>query len=176
MSTRPKPKKQPNRRESGTLTKLQEALKLSKRRVSVLLAAGMPDDPAAALAWRDAKDNGDTVVALRKERIALVRQQQRKARIEADLSEGLLMPITQAHAESVHDACAVKAALLSLENTLPGKLSGVRDYSAIRELLHNEFRAVLNLLADGSFHRAEGVLEIVRQFHPNYTPTSEAER
>jgi hypothetical protein len=75
-----------------------------------------------------------------------------------------------------HDGCAVKGALLALESALPGKLLGMRDYSAIRELLHNEFRAVLNLLADGTFHRAPGALEAVRKFHPNYVPKSEAER
>ena len=176
MSTRPKPKSKSVRRESGSLVKLQDALGLSKRRVSVLLAAGMPSDPQAALAWRSEKENGDTVVALRRERIALVRQQERKARLEADVSEGRLVDRDHVHAETTHDALAVRGSLIALENDLPGKLLGLRTHGEIRRVLHTELRKILNKLAEGEYYRAPGVLEAVRAFYPHYTPTSAAER
>jgi hypothetical protein len=176
MNTKPAPKKQQNRRASGTLNKLQDALGLSKKRVSVLLKAGMPSDPQAALAWRSEKENGDTVVALRKERIALVRQQERRARLEADVAEGRLVSRDHVHAETTHDALAVRGSLIALENDLPGKLLGLRTHGEIRRVLHTELRKILNKLAEGEYYRAEGVLEIVRQYHPGYVPTSAAER
>lgn len=176
MSTRPKPKKQQNRRESGTLNKLQDALGLSKRRVSVLLSAGMPDQPEAAIAWRNSRENDDSVLALRKQRIALVRQQERRARLEADVAEGKLVSRDFVHAENTHNALAVRGSLLALENSLPGKLLGLRGHNEIRHMLHVELRAILERLAEGEFYRTEGVLEAVRQYYPGFTPTSAAER
>ena len=164
----------PKRRASGTLTALQKGLNLSKRQVSALLAGGMPEDVNEARQWRRerAEITPDYAVARAKKMAA----DAARSELALAVAKGLLVPLAQAAAEATHDGCAVKGALLALENALPGKLLGMRDYGAIRELLHHEFRAVLNLLADGTFHRADGVLEIVRTFHPGYVPTSPEER
>lgn len=162
----------PKRRPAGTLSKLEKGLNLSKRQVSALLAAGMPEDVNEARAWRRerAEITPDYAVARAKKMTA----DAARSELALALAKGELVPLAQVKAEALHDGLALKGCLLALESSLPGSLLGLQ-YGQIRELLHREFAGVLNALADGAFHPAAGTLEIVRQYFPGYTPTSAEE-
>jgi hypothetical protein len=158
---------------------LAAGLQLSVRRVQQLVALNMPTASIeAAQAWRQAQPSvaGDSAETLRQHRIALLSEQTRKAKLAADEQEGLLVSRAHAEAEALHIGLAVKGALLALETTLPGALLGMRSYGEIRATLHREFFKALDCLASGELFRAAGVLAIVRQHYPDFTPTSEAER
>lgn len=136
-----------------TLPEIAEVLGVTVRRVSMLKNEGMPTASiAAARAWREAQAGrnavkGDSAEELRQKRIALLKQQERRAKLAADEQAGLLIPRHQAEAESYAAGCAVRGALLKLENDLPPRLEGLTA-SAICQVLRAEFRQVLETLAD----------------------------
>jgi hypothetical protein len=162
------------RREPGTLTALEKGLSLSKRQVSALLKLGMPEDVTSARQWR--RERQEATPDFSAARARKMTADAARSELALAVSKGELIKRDQAQAEAVHDAIAVRGGLLALEVALPGKLLGLRTHSEIRALLHREFRNVLQLLSDGTYHRGEGVLEVVRSFHPDYEPTSLEER
>jgi hypothetical protein len=141
------PKPRPPRRADGTLNALCKTLNLSKRRVSELLKQGMPDDPKAARAWRDALHNDDSAMELRKCRIALLREQERLARIKADEADGLLMPRAEVERQHVAIASAMKAFLRRYEREIPALCLGL-SLTQSMPLVKARTRELQNLLAD----------------------------
>ena len=167
MSSKPKPRRKlPN----GTIAKLAAALQCSLRHASILVSLGCPTDPAQALEWRKAQHVGgghDTAELLRQARVKLVTEQERRVKLENDVRAGQLIDVAQVDAESTHTGIAVRSALLALENSLAGSLTGL-PHSKIRETLHKEFRAVLVLLHKSRFYDSPGVKDHVLKFYPNY--------
>ena len=81
--------------ELPTNKELAEALGVSIRRVGQLKTEGLPADSiAAAIAWRQNKQAGDSSSeALRAERIRLVRAQAERHEVENEVRRGELLPI-----------------------------------------------------------------------------------
>ena len=143
MTKKPRSKK----RADGTLNELCQALNLGKRRVSELLRQGMPDIPQAALAWRDALHNDDSAVELRRRRIALLREQERLARIKADEADGLLILRAEVLRQHVAIAMATKAFLRRWEREIPSLCLGL-SLTQSMPLVKARTRELQNLLAD----------------------------
>jgi hypothetical protein len=141
MSTKPK------RRPPGTVKRLCESLHLSRQRVTALLAAGMPDDPQAAAAWRKASEGG-SVEELRRKRIALVGEQTKREELENERRRGLLIPRAEHVELSLRSAVAAKMALWELINSMPPMLAGLTEIP-IAIVLEREFRQVLDRLYHG---------------------------
>jgi phage terminase Nu1 subunit (DNA packaging protein) len=119
------PKPRPPKRADGTLNALCKALGLEKRRISELLKMGMPDDPQAALAWRNARENDDTAAALRRERIGLVKAQRLAAELANQKAKGELIARADVSQQYVIIATALNALLRKMESDLPPLLLGL---------------------------------------------------
>ena len=138
-----------------TLATLADALGITVRRVSMLKGDGMPTASVAdALAWREAQAGrqtakGDSAEELRQKRIALLKQQERRARLDADERAGVLVSRAEADSNAYACGCAVRGVLMKLENDLPPRLEGLTA-NAICQVLRTEFRQVLETLADGN--------------------------
>jgi phage terminase Nu1 subunit (DNA packaging protein) len=139
-------KKQAPRRADGTLNAICKTLNLSKRRVSELLKQGMPSDPQGAVEWRNAKENDDSA-ELRRRRIALLREQERLARIKADEADGLLIPRAEVERQHVAIAMATQAFLRRWEREIPALCLGL-SLSQSMPLVKARTRELQNLLAD----------------------------
>jgi hypothetical protein len=143
-------RKPAKRRPNGAIANLAKSLKISTRHTSELLKAGMPLDPAKAAAWR-AEQSGssasDSAERLRLERIQLVRAQRERQEIENDRARGALISRVDVQTSDTRIGSAVRAAMLVFERDLPGKLVGL-GHSRMQEVLHNETRNILALLAD----------------------------
>jgi phage terminase Nu1 subunit (DNA packaging protein) len=137
----------PKRRADGTLTALCETLNLSKRRVSELLQNGMPSDPQGAVEWRNSKENDDSAAELRRRRIALLREQERLARIKANEADGLLIPRAEVERQHVAIAMAIQAFLRRWEREIPALCLGL-SLSQSMPLVKARTRELQNLLAD----------------------------
>jgi hypothetical protein len=113
--------RKPALKKPPTTAELAAALEVSGRRISQLKAIGLPvHSVAAAQAWRRAQHGSDDSAAeLRRRRIALLRQQERRARIEADLSEGKLVSRAEAEAEFRGIAHVLNVFARRLENEIP---------------------------------------------------------
>lgn len=141
--------------KSPTLAALATALGITVRRVSTLKNEGMPTASiAAALAWREAQASkqtakGDSAEELRQRRIALLKQQERRAKLDADERAGVLVSRAEADSNAYACGCAVRGVLMKLENDLPPRLEGLTA-AAICQVLRSEFRQVLETLADGN--------------------------
>jgi hypothetical protein len=139
-------KKQAPRRADGTLTAICKTLNLSKRRVSELLKQGMPSDPQGAVEWRNAKENDDSTAELRRRRIALLREQERLARIKADEADGLLISRAEVERQHVAIAMATQAFLRRWEREIPALCLGL-SLSQSMPLVKARTRELQNLLA-----------------------------
>ena len=133
---------------------LADALKVTIRRVTELKKNGMPcQSIAAAKKWRAKQaerqqTKGDSAEELRQRRIALLRQQERKAKLEADRAAGELMPRAEHTEVMVRCATACRCALWALINTLPPMLAGL-DEPRIARQLEASFRECLDRLHHG---------------------------
>ncbi len=147
--SRPKTTRKPAspRRADGTLNALCKALGLSKRRVSELLSQGMPDDPQAALAWRDARQNEDTAADLRRERIGLVKAQRVAAELANAKAKGLLVAKTEVESYLVQIAAATQSFLRRWEREVPAICAGLTATQSM-PLVKAKTRELQNLLAD----------------------------
>ena len=145
MTQNPRSKK----RADGTLNELCQALNLGKRRVSELLRQGMPDDPQAALAWRDARESDDSATALRRERIGLVKAQREAAEIANKKALGELVSRSEVDTDTVRIASALKAMLRALEVQLPQLCLGL-TLSQSAPLVRQRLREIQNAFADMS--------------------------
>ena len=135
------------KRPDGTLNALCKTLGLSKRRVSELLSAGMPDDPQAALAWRHERENDDTAAALRRERIGLVKAQRVAAELANDKARGELVAKTQVQAYLVQIAMATQSFLRRYEREIPQVCLGLTLPQSM-PLVKAKTRELQNVLAD----------------------------
>ena len=142
-------KTRPPRRADGTLNALCDTLNLSKRRVSELLKQGMPDNPQAALAWRDARESDDSATALRRERIGLVKAQREAAEIANKKALGELVSRTEVETDTVRIASALKAMLRAFEVQLPQLCLGL-TLSQSAPLVRERLRQIQNSFADMS--------------------------
>ena len=135
-------------RQPGTLDPLAAALKVSKRRVSQLLAEGMPSDPAAALKWREEKQSGDgSPEELRRQRIELVREQRRKLKLENEVRAGHLVSAASVQASATNVAATARNRLLKSANDLPPRLAGLGEV-AILKILRAEYLEILTDLSN----------------------------
>jgi hypothetical protein len=130
----------PALKKPPTTAALAAALEITGRRVSQLKLAGMPvHSVAAAQAWRRAQHGSDDSAAeLRRRRIALLKQQERRARIEADQAEGKLMSRAEAEQEFRGIAYALNAFCAKLENEIPPVVLGLtieRSRPAVKKLI-----------------------------------------
>jgi len=137
------------KRADGTLNALCEALNLGKRRVSELLKQGMPDDPQAALAWRDERENDDTATALRRERIGLVKAQRHAAEIANKKAQGELVSRTEVETDTVRIASAIKAMIRAFEVQLPQLCLGL-TLSQSAPLVRQRLREIQQAFSDMS--------------------------
>jgi hypothetical protein len=172
MSSKPKSPPKPRRKlPNGTIARLSKALGVTARHAQTLVKAGCPIEPLEAVAWRKSQQDpggANTAELLRKARVKLVNEQERRIRLENDEKAAILIDVRQVDAEAIHTGLAVRGALLALESSLPGAVLGLRSYGDIRELLHKEFRAILMQLHQGRFFDAPGVVEHVKAFYPDY--------
>jgi phage terminase Nu1 subunit (DNA packaging protein) len=145
MTQKPRSKK----RADGTLNELCQALNLGKRRVSELLRQGMPDDPKAARAWRDARESDDSATALRRERIGLVKAQRLAVELANKKAQGELVSRIEVETDTVRIASAMKAMLRALEVQLPQLCLG-RTLSQSAPLVRQRLREIQNAFADMS--------------------------
>jgi phage terminase Nu1 subunit (DNA packaging protein) len=146
MSTEPKRQTRP----AGSLKPLAEALGVTPRRVSQLLAAGMPDDPEAAIRWKAARETSDSsTAALRRERILLVRAQRQRVETENLVRVGELISSAEVR-QSVYRVCrVVRDEFLKLGHDLPPRLEGL-GAAAMSKLIRAEVIAILTRLSDES--------------------------
>lgn len=130
-------------RAAGTLTDLAEALGVSKRRVSQLLEAGMPEDPVEALEWRAQKEGGDgSNEQLRKERILLVRAQREKIELEMKVKRGELLPRAAQGEAFEMIGVLTKTMLQRMEAELPPILEGMSP-AKMTTLIREKGREIL---------------------------------
>ena len=141
---------------AGALIAIAAALGVTVRRVSMLKKEGLPTDSVeAAVKWKAAREGQasgrrDSAEELRRKRIALLAQQERKARLEADREEGRLIEINAAKQLFLAVALETKSHLRQLENELPCLLEGT-DAAAIRRVLRERFDGMLNSLSKSDF-------------------------
>jgi len=111
----------------------------------------MPIDAEAAIQWREDQatigGKTDSAEELRQARIRVLKQQERKAKIEADREEGKLISRTQVYYDSLKASTIIRNALLRLTNDLPGKLAGLSEAQIQREL-HTVIHALLQETSD----------------------------
>ena len=140
----------PKRRAPGTVKRLAEGLGITRRAVATALAAGMPETLPEALQWRLNRTTGDdSAQALRRERIALVREQKTKFRLDNELRLKTLIPEGEVKEGIVRSFGALKNALYKLTNDVPPRLTGL-DESDIQEILRVEIDRMLTALSDAS--------------------------
>jgi hypothetical protein len=151
MTSKPRPKttRKPasTRRADGSLNRLCEALGLSKRRVSELLKQGMPDDPQAALAWRDARESDDSAAALRRERIGLVRAQRLAVELANQKAQGELVSKNEVISDHIKIGAAVASFIRRWEREIPQVCLGLTLPQSM-PLVKAKTRELQNLLAD----------------------------
>jgi hypothetical protein len=136
-----------------TRAALAAALGVSPARINQLkVNDGMPcHSIAAALAWRE-KQQGrqrgktDSAEELRQRRIALLKQQERRTKIDADERARILIPIADVEERDTRIGFAVRAAVMMLEHHLPPKLAGLTE-PQIAGILHDELHQVLEQLS-----------------------------
>ena len=143
-----KPSKPPTR------AALAEALQVSPVRITQLRQAGMPAGTITeAKRWRDDqagkhRTKSDSAEELRLRRIGLLKQQTRKAKLDADQTEGRLVSLADVETSIFTCTMAAKMALWSLIGTLPPSLAGLSEIP-ISRILEENFRRILDMLADG---------------------------
>lgn len=149
----------PKRRPSGTLAKLTEALGVSKRRVSTLLAEGMPDDVEGALAWRGEREGGDdSTAALRRERIRLIRIDQKRRQFELERAKKEWLPRSIIEEQQTRIGTVMRLALQQAESDLPPRLEGL-PADRMSKVLRDYTTRLLEQLADEDsqlWRKAEG--------------------
>ncbi len=139
----------PALKKPPTTAALAAALEITGHRVSQLKLAGMPvHSVAAAQAWRKAQHGADDSAAeLRRRRIALLKHQERRARIEADQAEGKLMSRAVVKLEAEGIAAAVSAFARKIEVELPQLLLGL-PLERGRPIARKLIRELLELLKE----------------------------
>ena len=145
-----KPPPPPKRRAPGTVKRLGEGLGLTRRAVATALAAGMPETLPGALQWRLNRTTGDdSAQALRRERIALVREQKTKFRIDNELRLKTLIPICEIEEGVIRTYTVFKNAFQKFAEDLPPRLSGLEP-EGIQQILRDEIHAILSRLSDST--------------------------
>ena len=143
------------RRTAGQIKQLAEALGISRRRVSTLLLDGMPVDITEALAWRGQSEpasismEDDSPAELRRRRIALLRKQEQKLAVEIDVRRGQLIDRGEVFAASLFHHAKAKAKLLTLPNSLPGRLAGLSE-AKMSAVIRDEIIELLTELSEAS--------------------------
>ena len=143
------------RRPAGQVKQLAEALELTRRRVSTLLADGMPADIAGAMAWRGMSSDtsahlaDDSPAELRRRRIALLKKQEEKLAVEIDVRRGQLIDRGDVFAASLFHHARAKAKLLTLPNSLPGRLAGLSE-AKMAKVIREEIIELLTELSEAS--------------------------
>lgn len=131
-----------------TLAQIAAALKISVRRVSQLRIDGLPTDSIeSALAWRSSREADDSVVALRRERIALVRSQRERTELENAKVRGEMIPRGDVAEMLVKIACAMNASFRVVEREIPQLCLGL-PLAQSRPKTKERMREIQSMLAD----------------------------
>ena len=145
-----KPPPPPKRRAPGTVKRLAEGLGITRRAVATALAAGMPPTLPEALQWRLNRASGDdSAAALRRERIALVREQKTKCRIDNEIRLRAVIPDREVQEGITRVLTAIKGEWLKFAEDMPPRLEGL-DASDIQGVLRDAINAVLTRLSDST--------------------------
>ncbi len=144
-----------------TVKALAAACGVSPRRIGQLKTEGMPcHSIEAALAWRSAQTDNNSVEKLRAERILLVQEQRAKIALENAVRRGELVDVHEVHAAGLTIAAGTRAALLQLANDLPPRLEGLSAAKIGRVLRESHVR-ILNELSSGKWMDSPEVLAII---------------
>ncbi len=139
-----------SKRQNGAIVALAAGLNITSGHCHKLIKSGMPADLEAARQWRLNRTSGDdSAQALRRERIALVREQKTKFRLDNELRLKTLIPEGEVKEGIVRSFGALKNALYKLTNDVPPRLSGL-DESDIQGILRVEIDRMLTALSDAS--------------------------
>ena len=137
-----------SRRESGTIAKLAKGLGYTTRHVNTLLAKGMPDTLTEAQEWLSTRESGDSVTELRRQRIGLISEQRRRAKIDADEREGLLISREIVADQHRRIAFAIQGHLRAIENELPQLCLGL-PLERSKPLVKERIRAIQLQVSQG---------------------------
>ena len=113
--------------QAPSIAELASALAISTRRISQLKAAGLPTHSIeAAKVWRASQAKvSDSAELLRRQRLELLREQTRAAKLTADERENLLIPRGEVVEREVKIAMALQSFFRVLENEAPAALLGL---------------------------------------------------
>ena len=133
--------------ELPTNKELATALNVTVRRVGQLKSEGMPADSiAAAIAWRQNKQAGDSSSeTLRAERIRLVRAQAERHETENEVRRGELLPIGEVRADCIRVTTLARDRFLRMSHDLPPRLEGL-SADRIAQIIHTEVVQTLEAL------------------------------
>ena len=131
-----------------TVKALATALGVTPRRIGQLKSEGMPcHSLEAALAWRAAQTDSNSVEKLRAERILLVQEQRAKIAIENAVRRNELVPAGQVQAAAHVVADVSRSRLLKLAADLPPRLEGL-NATAMQKIIREAVTEVCRYLSD----------------------------
>ena len=141
--TKPNTTKRPN----GAIVALAAGLKVTTGYCHKLIKGGMPPTLREAKAWRENHLHGDdSAQSLRRERIALVREQKTKCRIDNEIRLRAVIPEGVVKEGILRIVGGLKGALYKLTNDIPPRLAGL-DESGIQEVLRDEIDKLLTRMS-----------------------------
>lgn len=139
-----------SKRQNGAIVALAAGLNITAGHCHKLIKGGMPPTLPEALQWRLNRSSGDdTAQALRRERIALVREQKTKCKIDNEIRIREMIPSGEVKEGILRVVGTLKNSLYKLTNDVPPRLSGL-DESDIQEILRVEIDRMLTALSDAS--------------------------
>jgi hypothetical protein len=131
-----------------TLKQLASALQVGVRRVTQLKQDGLPTNSVeAALAWRAAQIDTNSVEKLRAERILLVQEQRAKIALENQVRRNELIPAGQVQAAAHAVADVSRSRLMKLAADLPPRLEGL-SATAMQKVIRDAVTEVCRYLSD----------------------------
>ena len=143
----------PPRRKSGTVKALADALGLTTRQISTLLAEGCPENPTDALTWyglkNAASNDDDSPAALRRRRIKYLDSQNQLLQSQLAERERRLIPVEDVRETALRCYSVSKARFLRLSHELPSRISGL-DESRCYKIIYDAVVEVLTELSDDS--------------------------
>lgn len=144
------------KRANGAIKSLADALGVSTRQITNLLADGMPEQIPAALEWYGLRTAASTAedyspAELRRRRIILLDEQTRKTRMENDQKENRLIDVGTAK-EALSQICSeARARLLKLPYDLPPVVSGLAESATAKVIRDHVITALADLNAENAF-------------------------
>jgi hypothetical protein len=150
----------PPRRKPGTLKPLADALGVSTRQISTLLAEGCPENPTDALTWYGMKQatnqpsDADSPAALRRKRIAYLDEQTRLLQFQIKQKEGELVEVSKVREVALAVSSVARSKFLKLPHELPSRLSGLPETKML-PIIRDAIVEILNELSEESLQAFE---------------------